>query len=369
MASDVTTAPLVICIGPMPPPYHGAATMMAAVVDRIREAMTAETIDLSPGVLKRSLSYHLLRVRRHLAAARTLMRLDGSRRIVYVSVPGGLGQLYLLALTPLISRMNAAVFLHHHNYSYISRPTRLARLLFNRLGAAIHLTLCEQMTRDLRQQYGQVGEVLAVPNSWALTAAADKAASTQPASTLCITHLANLSVEKGLRRVVDGFRRLVLRFDVSLQLAGAFTNSETQQVVEDACKEFGDRVRYWGPVAGSAKEELLEITDVFVFPSDYANEAAPLVVDEALAAGAVVVSSPAGCLAELRAAFPIVQLVATQDTEGLVSALVAAVELVNADRSQVAEQARSVFFERQRNAGAGVDRLVERMTRELDPVV
>ncbi len=368
MASRSTTAPLVICIGPMPPPHHGAATMMAAVVDRIGQTIIPETIDLSPGELTRSLSYHVVRIRRHLVAARALRRFGTQTRVVYVSVPGGLGQLYLLALTPLISRTGATVFLHHHNYNYIRRPTWLSHLLFRSLAnRAIHVTLCAQMTHDLRQSYGQVSEVLEVPNSWAIKRETYRLI--KPAangSTLCITHMANLSIEKGVKRVVDGFRRLVRHFDVSLHLAGVFTNTETQQVVEKACREFGDRVRYWGPVGGSNKAHLLGITDIFVFPSNYANEAAPLVVDEALAAGALVVCSPAGCLTELRVARPIVQVVPIDDTQELFRSLVAAIHLCNADRAMAAEKARAVFRERRRNASAGMDRLVKRIVAELD---
>jgi glycosyltransferase involved in cell wall biosynthesis len=53
-----------------------------------------------------------------------------------------------------------------------------------------------------------------------------------------------------------------------------------------------------GPVFGTAKQTAFENADLFAFPSHYANEAQPLVVLEAMAAGVPVITSNIATLPE-----------------------------------------------------------------------
>lgn len=339
--------------------------MLAAAVRRMSETMEVVVIDLSPGSLTRTPVYHLTRIWRHLVAALLLIRAQKSDNVVYVGIPGGLGQLYLLGLAPLIRRASVSLFVRHDNYSYITSPTLRARMLFGVFGkSAIHITLCERMTSGLRAAYSTVDHVIEISNSWALTVQGemDRAGDPQDSLPIQLTHMSNLSVDKGISRVIDAFRDLATYLNVRLDLAGPFADAKSRDLVASARREFGSLVRYWGPVSGEQKARLLAGSDVFTFPSDYVNEAGPLVVDEALAAGALVVCSTAGCLAELAMLSPIVQIVAPTDQVGLARALATAVAFCQTDRALARRRARALFLDRQTRASAGMDRLVKLMS-------
>jgi len=362
MAGAAAETRPVVCIGPMPPPTHGAALMMAAVVSRISTSLRCEVINLSPGTLRRSIAYHVARLVRHLSAARRLMTFRRHEAVVYLSVPGGLGQVYLLLLSPLIRHAASSVFLHHHNYSYVLRPRIMTHLLFRLLDTeATHITLCERMTADLRAAFPRVENVICVSNTWSLEDNVLTSPEPSRDPRLSITHMSNLSIDKGLSRAVNIFRRISEQFDVTLHLAGPFADADAKKVVDAACREFREHVRYWGPVHGAEKTELLQRTDVFLFPSSYVNEAAPLVVDEALGAGALVVCSPVGCLRELRRKGSGVEVTDNGGEDALFRALVAALSACETDRSLVAHEARALFKERRDNAIIGLERLLSTM--------
>jgi glycosyltransferase involved in cell wall biosynthesis len=54
-----------------------------------------------------------------------------------------------------------------------------------------------------------------------------------------------------------------------------------------------------GPCYGAEKESFWESIDVLLFPSKYSNEAAPLVVYEAMAHGVPVIAWERGCLSDM----------------------------------------------------------------------
>ncbi|OYU71979.1 MAG: hypothetical protein CFE32_25085, partial [Alphaproteobacteria bacterium PA3] len=56
---------------------------------------------------------------------------------------------------------------------------------------------------------------------------------------------------------------------------------------------------YWGAVGAEEKKRFFEAVAFFVFPTQYKNEAEPVVILEALSAGVPVVAFQRGCIAEL----------------------------------------------------------------------
>jgi glycosyltransferase involved in cell wall biosynthesis len=72
---------------------------------------------------------------------------------------------------------------------------------------------------------------------------------------------------------------------VKLLIAGSAFTPVEQKIVDDAVKEFGDHIYHVGHIDGREKEEFFEKIDVFIFPSLYVHEAAPLVCLESMSAG------------------------------------------------------------------------------------
>jgi len=58
-------------------------------------------------------------------------------------------------------------------------------------------------------------------------------------------------------------------------------------------------VEYVGPLYGEHKERFYRQLDVFLFPTNYANEAEPLVIYEAMRQGVHVIACDRGSIAEM----------------------------------------------------------------------
>ena len=61
----------------------------------------------------------------------------------------------------------------------------------------------------------------------------------------------------------------------------------------------GTRLTYVGPVYGEAKTAFYQSLDVFLFPTRFAQEAAPNVLFEAAAAGVPSLCTDRGCIPEI----------------------------------------------------------------------
>ena len=117
-----------------------------------------------------------------------------------------------------------------------------------------------------------------------------------PASqgTLRLLLLCRLTVEKGVRVVLDAMRRLPPSLDVELVIAGRGPLEDTarQAAAEDS------RIRFLGFVQGEQKHALLTEADYLLIPSLW-YENAPVAVVEAAAYGLGLIGSRIGGIPEL----------------------------------------------------------------------
>jgi len=108
--------------------------------------------------------------------------------------------------------------------------------------------------------------------------------------------MALLTEEKGL---LDALRALkILRdaatpYDFHLTVAGKFLNPTEEQKFHNLVRDLSlvDAVAYAGFVSGAQKSERLLSADVYIFPTWYYAESAPLVLFEAMAAGLPIVTT------------------------------------------------------------------------------
>jgi hypothetical protein len=61
--------------------------------------------------------------------------------------------------------------------------------------------------------------------------------------------------------------------DARLRLAGPPGNREVTAIIKAAIAKFTDNLIYEGPLYGSAKDELYRGISVFLFPTEFRNEA------------------------------------------------------------------------------------------------
>jgi hypothetical protein len=117
--------PRVLVLGPFPPPLHGASLITQAFTAKLEEITPVEVYPLEPTHARTSaMRYLLSRITRHLTAIVGLLRHRGQAHTVYISLPGGLGVLYLLPLVLVARVLSYRLVFHHHSFAYLNEPSR-----------------------------------------------------------------------------------------------------------------------------------------------------------------------------------------------------------------------------------------------------
>jgi glycosyltransferase involved in cell wall biosynthesis len=102
---------------------------------------------------------------------------------------------------------------------------------------------------------------------------------------------------KGVLAFIDLFERLrVAGIEVQAKVGGGTAEPDVEAALRRALANHPGYFEWLGPVYGPAKADLLAASDVFVFPTAYTNEAQPLVLLEALAAGLPILTVRRGCI-------------------------------------------------------------------------
>jgi glycosyltransferase involved in cell wall biosynthesis len=291
---------MIILAGPLPPPVHGASVITEFVV----QTLTAGKIPLlvcntSPLAGARGLAYHISRITAYLVCLRTVLSQPSRPTTLYLSLAGGRGLLYDLALVGAARVRRCAIIFHHHNFSYLNSPSRTMRAIVRLAGRGqTHIALCPTMATKLDAIYGLRPRMEIISNLAFLSF--PESATRSPTRPLeAIGFFSNISFEKGVDRYLDLLAQLRTRGSrVKGVIAGPFDSRRVQQYVEGRIQEIGG-IDYRGPVYGEHKALFLSSIDLLVFPTRYANEAEPLVIYEAQAAGVPVAASKSGCIPEM----------------------------------------------------------------------
>jgi len=162
--------------------------------------------------------------------------------------------------------------------------------------------------------------------------AADQRRSSKTArEPLQIGFLSNIAAEKGFTDFFDILAQLKQRgIAYFAHIAGP--------VAPDAQDQFSkllsasENTKYLGPIYGDDKDRFYRLLDLFIFPTRYTNEAEPLVLHEALRAGAHVIACDRGAIAEMLSNGAGLVF----STEALVAAAVRQIEIFSADPASLA---------------------------------
>lgn len=289
----------IVMVGAFPPPVHGMAAVNAAVRDAFQQAgVTATVIDLAAPSLDRSITARLGRLPRVLRGLGRLARQSALRGgTLYMSVSGGLGQVYELAFLLLARLRGMRVFLHHHSFAYLDRPGLLTRTLVRAAGAdAVHIALSPGMAERLQLAYGAVR---VTPVSNAVFFVPSGKASVVRERIATIGFLSNIAAEKGIFDFLDLMAAAgSAGLPVHAKLAGPFQDAGTEQAVHERLRSL-PQVEYVGPQYGAAKDAFYTTIDALIFPSRYVNEAEPVTVHEAMSRGIPVIAYGRGCIPEI----------------------------------------------------------------------
>jgi glycosyltransferase involved in cell wall biosynthesis len=298
----VSAEPLLCLIGTFPPPVHGQAAVNEAVRKRVAAAGAPHAIiNLSGPSLERGWRTRLKRVEAFGTGLASFLKLALKRRrlTIYMSVSGGWGQVYEACFASVGRLLDARIFLHHHSFAYLDQRRTLTALLARVAGPeATHVVLCERMSRLLQERYAGVRRVMEISNAGLVDQPPAPAPPRPALKTLVF--LSNVSREKGVLRFLDVVE--ALRADghsVRAQIAGPFQDPEIENVVRQRLAQLGDSVEYLGARYGEEKRRFFQEADALLYPSDYANEAEPLVIWEAVSHGLPVVAWGRGCIGQM----------------------------------------------------------------------
>ena len=294
---------MIIIVGPLPPPVHGASL----VTQRVAERLTADNLPVllcntSPGNNAGGLQHHLNRLMAYVRCSRVVMRRGlgtAGSTAVYISLSGGLGLLYDLIIAAIARLRRHKLIFHHHSFAYLTQSSPIMRAIIGVAGAdQIHIALCSVMAERLRERYNP-GLRTEVISNFAFLGALEPHGTNSSRGLSAIGYLSNISFEKGIDRFLDVMAALRASGSrLTGRIAGPFADHSVKHYVEERVAEIGG-IEYVGPVFGESKSRFLSSIDMLVFPTRYLHEAQPLVVYEAQAAGVVVSASDRGCIAQM----------------------------------------------------------------------
>lgn len=299
----LAAVPHVVAIVQLPPPVTGLSAVNRRMVEELSRAeKLAAVANVAPPEGATGLRKHLGRLSRTVSAAGLLLS-SRSRGVTTVYMPsdGGRGIVWNIALILVARAMRYRVWLHHHNFSYLNRWSALMWLQLSLAPRGVsHLALCPDMLDCLKMRYagpwrrrGHFGRTLSnafVP---------DPVPASGPRSgPLVIGHLSNLMVSKGAIRFIELFvAARVAGLQIRAEMAGPIWDDEVRGAVEAVEASHPHSFRWHGPLYGEEKARFYAGIDAFVFPTDYVNEAQPVVLLEALSVGAAVLATARGCIA------------------------------------------------------------------------
>lgn len=286
----------IVFVGPLPPPVHGFSSACEVMLNRCRMLAPTEVFDRAPR--QSGLRGWLSQALKPAGYFRRGRRPPDT--VLYLALSGGLGQL-IDGLYVLVARLlSHGIFVHHHSFAYIDRPTWLNRALFGLLRKATHIVLSAGMGQRLQQLYRVDRSRVRVVSNAALfpsVVVVDAQSGAGP-GPLRIGFLSNITFEKGIVEFFEVMRLLHARgVAYQARIAGpvcAAVRPRFDRLLSEAA-----HIEYLGAIYGDAKEQFYRQLDVLLFPTRYINEAEPLVIHEALREGVFTIACDRGAIAEL----------------------------------------------------------------------
>jgi glycosyltransferase involved in cell wall biosynthesis len=275
-------------VGPLPPPTHGFSVINAGMLRALGGPEVVEVFDLSPRA--GGLAAKLARF--------AGLALGGGCECLYLALSGGARQAVDAAFLAVAALARAPVVVHHHSFAYLNRPTTLSRLALRLAGRGVHVALCGCMAERLAAVYSIPAEQIRVISNAAFVGEAPAGRAARPPGAPTLGYLSAVRAEKGVLDFLALAREALA--------SGAAARAIVAGPVEESFRETflqalaaAPGAEYLGPVYGPEKAAFFEAIDLLAFPSRYANEAEPVTILEAAAAGVPTLATTRGCIAEM----------------------------------------------------------------------
>jgi glycosyltransferase involved in cell wall biosynthesis len=285
-------------VAPLPPPVNGFANICKAMLDLLRSRSKVSVFNRAPPIdgsfaarlrpLANLINYCVWCVRK-------------SNADLYLGLSGGLGQIIDWPYIIIGKMFRRRIFIHHHSFAYINAPSTLNRLLLSSLRAATHIVLSHRMKSELIRIYRlDASKVKVVSNAAFYEAGSKRPRSMEVGESIRLGYLSAVSFEKGIGEFFTVLAELKrVKIPYRAYIAGPLTAAMQSEFAKLLASS--SDVSYLGPIYDEAKDEFYRNLDVLLFPTDYANEAEPLVIHEALRGAVHVIACERGAIAEMLA--------------------------------------------------------------------
>lgn len=283
-------------IGQIPPPVHGQSVVTSVVASFLAPHFRyMRIVNTSEGTAARWQQL-ATKVSRSALAVWALRSSDA----VYIAVNGGRGMWLTTVIAGLARLANVRIFLHHHSYSYIrERKSRMVALTRAAGPDAYHIVLSRTMAADLIDVIPEVRRTLVCGPACCVDKGLLESPLRADNDELVLGHLSILVPGKGVAEVVDLAVALHRAGKQVRLLVGGPTPCEQSRLhLDHAARELGALFEYRGQLGGDSKRDFFREITHFILPSRYVHEAVPVVLFEAMAAGAVCIATRRGSIAE-----------------------------------------------------------------------
>lgn len=219
---------------------------------------------------------------------------------VYRSINTGKGQIIDCLILFFCKIFKRKVIIHHHSFAYFNRYSKLFSYLLYCHNDILHICLGDVMKSELKKLYKVDDEkILTISNAAFFDEDSHESFSIKQGITF--GYLSNITFEKGIKLAVESvieLNRTQTEEKICLKVAGPFMNQEVENYVLTQEKE-NEAISYIGPLYGNEKTNFYQSIDIFIFPSNYKNEAEPLVLHEAVSSGALPITTNRGCMPQI----------------------------------------------------------------------
>ena len=205
----------------------------------------------------------------------------------------------LIIISGLVRSCNVSV--HHHSYFPMGKKEDLpcyVQLIHKYLiHHCTNIFLSEKMRMDYVQNWGVPVKSKILSNSFVPSVRFGESTPILPTEYFTLIHVSNLSKAKGSLlslEVMEHFLKKNEKFRAVLM--GSNSQAEFKETILRLQSRFPNQFTYHSEFHGNTLHQELKTSDVLLLPSNYENEASPLVVHEAQYSGVICVTSEAGTL-------------------------------------------------------------------------
>ncbi len=290
-------------VGAFPPPVCGLSLINLSIQKKFeKKEVELIVVNISARNLGKSIFTRILRMIKALYGLLVFILNSifcNEQKVIYMSVSGGLGQVYELLYVVFARLLSMQIYLHHHSFAYIDKYSFITDIMGFFAGpSTVNIMLSKKMGNRLSEKYSGLCNTVTISNTVFFNTKISFIRRNRK-SLKTIGFISNLTDEKGVFEFLDLVKACEIEgLDIRAKIAGPILNQITEQKINSRLKGL-NTIDYLGPIYSKEKDEFYENIDVLIFPTKYVNEAEPLIVHEAMQHSVPVIAYGRGCIPEI----------------------------------------------------------------------